>query len=249
MEVKQKKERTLKDFVDILIPKIWIIAVVSVLFAAVAFVYSTTRVDTYTSGARFLVRISSEDDGANSLYNNEIAQNNITNYAVVVDGIGFREDVVADVEAEYGIKLTTDQFKSMFQFVKSTDAPVFTIRVTHTDPDVAFSVATVVKDNVLSKIANMEGNTDLVEVVDPPSTPKSANSKNEFRNALIAFLIGAVLSAATILIISLADVVVRDKKKLEDRFDLPILGVIPYHDIDRSLTGKSYYGGYKNASK
>ena len=49
MESKQKKERSLKDFVDILLPKLWIIAVVSVVLAVLAFVYSTTRVDTYTS--------------------------------------------------------------------------------------------------------------------------------------------------------------------------------------------------------
>ena len=87
----------------------------------------------------------------------------------------------------------------------------------------------------------------LVEVVDPPSTPSAPNGKNEVRNALIAFLIGFVLTTGVILIIAFADVIVRDKKKLEDHFDLPILGIIPFHDIEKPQNYKSY-GGNEYAS-
>ena len=245
MENKQKRERSLKDFVDILLPKIWILAIVAVLCAALAFAYSYTRQDTYTSSARFLVKYSSEKDSSSSLYSNEIAQNKITNYAVVVDGVGFREDVVERAEAYYGIKITPAQFKGMFSFTTSSEAPVFSIHVTHTDPDVAFSLATVVKECVMKKIATMEGNEGLVEEVDPPSMPSRHNSKNELRNTLIAFLVGLLVSAGVVLVIALSDVTIRDKKKLEDNFDIPILGVIPYHDINKGQ-GRGYYGGYKN---
>ena len=56
-------------------------------------------------------------------------------------------------------------------------------------------------------------------------------SKNIFTNALIGVLIGAVVSMLGIFVYSIFDVVIRDKKKLEDNFDFPVLGVIPRYDV------------------
>lgn len=234
MESKQKKERSLKDFIDMLLPKAWLLAVIAILAAAVAFVFSYTRQDTYTSSARFLVKYSNDKELNPSIYSNDIAQNKITNYAVVVDGVGFREDVVKMAEEDYGYKIDEVQFKSMFSFTTSSEAPVFTIHVTHTDPVVASNLATVVKECVRAKIEEMEGEDGLVVEVDRPSMPEHPNSKNEVRNALIAFLAGLIVSSGVVLIIALSDVTVRDKKKLEDSYDIPILGVIPFHEVERA---------------
>lgn len=244
MESKQKRERTLKDFVDILLPKLWIIVIVAIVAAAVAFVYSYTRQDTYTSQARYLVKYSTEKDTGNSLYNNEIVQNKITNYAVLVDGSEFRMKVVERAKDDYGIDITESQFKNMFSFSASSDAPTFTIRVTHTDANTAFVLANIVEDCIRIEITDMEKNDGLVTEVDAPSQPVVPNSKNEVRNAIIAFLAGMLVSAALILIIVLSDVTIRDKKKLEDNFEIPILGVIPFHDVGNTQ-GYGSYGGYK----
>ena len=242
MESKQKRERTLKDFVDILLPKLWIMAIVAIVAAAVTFVYSYTRPDTYTSQARYLVKYSTAKDSNYSLGSNEIVQERITNYAVIVDGSEFRMKVVEQAKDDYGIDITESQFKSMFSFTASSDAPTFTIRVTHAKADTAFKLATIVEDCIRSEIFEMEKNDGLVTEVDAPSQPV-LNSKNEVRNAIIAFLAGLLVSAALILIIVLSDVTIRDKKKLEDNFDIPILGVIPFHDVGKSQ-GYGAYGGY-----
>lgn len=244
MESKQKRERTLKDFVDILLPKLWVIVIVGIIAATAAFVYSYTRQDTYTAQARYLVKYSTEKDASNSLYDNEIVQNKITNYAVLVDGSEFRTKVVDKAKDVYGIEIEESQFKSMFSFSVSSDAPTFTIRVTHTNPDIAFKLADIVEDCIRIEIAEMENNNGLVTEVDAPLQPIPPNSKNEVRNAIIAFLAGALVSAAVILVIALSDVTIRDKKKLEDNFEIPILGVIPFHDVGNTQ-GYGSYGGYK----
>ena len=243
MESKQKRERTLKDFVDILLPKLWIIVIFAIVAAAATFVYSYTRQDTYTSQARYLVKYSTEKDSGNSLYNNEIVQNKITNYGVLVDGSEFRMKVVERAKDDYGIEITESQFKGMFSFSASSDAPTFTIRVTHTDANTAFVLANIVEDCIRIEITDMEKNDGLVTEVDAPSQPVSPNSKNEVRNAIIALLAGVLVSAALILVIALSDVTIRDKKKLEDNFDIPILGVIPFHDVGKSQVNGTY-GGY-----
>ena len=58
------------------------------------------------------------------------------------------------------------------------------------------------------------------------------NSKNVVRNVVIGFVAGAVGCMLIIFIRSLFDVAIRDKKKLEESFGLPIIGIIPRYDVE-----------------
>ena len=58
------------------------------------------------------------------------------------------------------------------------------------------------------------------------------NSKNTTRNAVIAFVVGAILSAAAIWVYSANDNIIRNAKRIENSLDIPVLGIIPRHDIN-----------------
>ena len=60
------------------------------------------------------------------------------------------------------------------------------------------------------------------------------NDKNLARNTVIGFLVGVVISMVAIYLYSILDVVVRDKKRLEDNLDVPVLGVIPRIEVDKN---------------
>ena len=53
------------------------------------------------------------------------------------------------------------------------------------------------------------------------------DSKHELRWSAVAGLCGAVLSMVVIFVYSLFDVTIYDKKKIEDSFNIPVLGIIP----------------------
>ncbi len=244
MDKKQKKERTLQDFVNILLPKLWIIALTAVVCAMALFTYSFTKQDTYTSSANFLLNINASD--SNTKVNEPvIASNTIAKYENMVAGDEFFENVRLAVSADpmCNMEITKSQFKSMFKF-SGKENQTFSFSITHTDRNAAFNIANVVSQCLQDSIQKMSGNNsnETIEVISAPQPPSSANSKNSVRNALIAFLAGAIVSAAVVLIIALSDVTIRDKKKIEDNFNIPILGVIPYHDIN-SGSGQNVYGG------
>ena len=46
-------------------------------------------------------------------------------------------------------------------------------------------------------------------------------------NTAIGVVIGAVITMTFVFVMNMFDVVIHDKKKIEDTFDIPILGVIP----------------------
>ena len=47
----------------------------------------------------------------------------------------------------------------------------------------------------------------------------------------LAFLVSGVLLAVAVWVYSFFDVIIRDKKNLSDNIDIPILGVIPKHEL------------------
>ncbi|MBR2465787.1 MAG: hypothetical protein IKB38_02510 [Clostridia bacterium] len=246
METKQKKERTLKDFIEILLPKLWLIALVAIVFAMTVFTYCYTRVDTYTSSARFLVTYEGQEAGT-MLYEPDIVEGDINVFAQIVKGDDFCNDVVLAVNADPHCAQDIDkaQFQSMFNFSAGNRDQTFSFSIVHTDPNEAYNIANVVKEILLQEIdTNKESKSNqTVKTISEPQLRTVPNSKNSARNAIIAFAAGAIATACVVLVVALSDVTIRDKKKIEDNFNIPVLGVIPYHDISVSTSSSDAYGG------
>ncbi len=245
MEKKQKKEHTFKDLIELLLPKAWIILIVSVLCASGLFVYSYTKVDTYTSSALFLVEPKrNSDKSAPTIYDPEIAIDQINNYFYATTMGDDFALTVQNAAKEKGVDVTAEQFRSMLAFVKSDD-PIFYVKITHTDPYIAYMVAQTTVECLIELVASIEDDSGLLNLISSPKLPDPANpnSKNEVRNTIIGFLIGFIISAGLILVFALFDVTIRDKEKIEDYFDIPVLGVIPYQEIVKSTEGCGYGGG------
>ena len=54
---------------------------------------------------------------------------------------------------------------------------------------------------------------------------------------MLGVIVGTVVAMAVVFITNVLDVTVRNRKKLEDTFDYPVLGVIPRYDVDLSGEG------------
>jgi capsular polysaccharide biosynthesis protein len=49
---------------------------------------------------------------------------------------------------------------------------------------------------------------------------------------LVGVLAGMVVTMIVIFVLSIFDVIIHDRKKLEENFDIPVLGVIPRFEIE-----------------
>ena len=247
MEVKQIKERTLKDLLEILLPKLWIVLLTAIIASMAVFTYFYTRVNTYTSSARFLVSCVATEE-TTSLYEPEIVSNTIDKYSDLVSGDEFCNNAVHAINADPLCKNKIEdiaQFRAMFSFVGNSDQ-TFSFSITHTDRAEAYNIANVVEVELLREIAELsgDGNLQVIKAISEPKMPEAPNNKNYVRNSIVAFVLGAVVASAIILMIALTDVTIRDKKRIEDTFNIPILGVIPYHDISGGGDSSRPYGGY-----
>ena len=142
------------------------------------------------------------------------------------------KDALLQKDERYA-NVTDEQIKSMLSIKVVGAATCFEISATSADSKLAYDVVDIVYNLLPELVEDVFDSYSInIKNIDKPIEPITPNSKNTVRNAVVAALAGALLAAVIVFIISRADVVVRSREKLEQTFDIPILGVIPKIETD-----------------
>ena len=200
----KNEEFSLKDLLSLFLPKIWIILLCGIIAAGGMGVYSM-----FIKADTYTC--------TSSLVCEEINNNNLYPAA----------------------KITPELLRSICTMNKCNETDVFDIKVVSTDPTLSYVVcktmAEVIDEKLPSKLPYPTGVVTLNIVQNAsPEDAMIKNDKNLARNTVIGFLVGVVISMVAIYLYSILDVVVRDKKRLEDNLDVPVLGVIPRIEVDKN---------------
>lgn len=239
---KRNDEISIKDIINLFIPKLWIIVlcaiVLSVLLAGYA---SFFKSDTYTSKMTFMVSTTTGGVTDGDL---KLSRQVIDIIDIHIGSDDFLEDVAVTINeknADKGWSISAKELDRAIALSKlNDDAPAFTIAITTTDAVKSYEIAEVLSSYLVADPATgadapikafMQASFYRVSMkkIDSPElgTP---NDKGVVTNAIIGFLVGAVVSMVLIYVAAVFDVVIHDRKKLEEHFDLPILGVIPRYE-------------------
>lgn len=235
--MKKKSEGfSIGDLVDIFLPKIWLIVIVAMLFGFAMGAYALfVKEDTYTSEVTFDIPIGYVNVNLSEL---EYSQKLVDKYkehiklTPVVRSIYDR--VLADelYKQECEDVVTVGMISGALSFQQRGETTLFTIKVTTTDSKLSYIIAEQVKNELVET-----HDEDDLQVVARPEQPVAPNSKNTIRNTLLGVVVGAVLAMAVVFVANVLDVTVRSRKKLEDTFDYPVLGVIPRFDVETAGKG------------
>ena len=236
----RNSEFTLKDLIDIIIPRVWIVAVISVIAALAVGIYSSVFVkDTYSTKLEYYVNASGTSS-ANLTASKDLVPVLINAYKSDIFCIALSSKLgeISDYD-----NVSAASLKGMLSFSQNTDVPLFSIIVTSADPNLAFEVKEAIhklsfidSDNsiqVPEELKDLVPHTFVLQpYANPQEAPQNANDKNTMRNALVAFVAAAAVSLVCIVLYAFIDPTVRDRKKLENGVSVPVLGVIPkYEDV------------------
>lgn len=228
---KRNEEVTFKDILDVFIPKIWIIAIVSVLLAAVMGAYSALSVkDTYTTKTIFGIHPSSKAPSGDLSYIGEVVDN--VRYKLFDDD--FFVPIVKDInefyEGEY--EWISSAYISNTVDYNQIKNGILQISVTTNDPRLSYAISQSLETLIPPQINDVYPGYFSIEVYDKPDATPAANPKGTAKKTILGFAVGAVISAAAVWLYSALDMVVRNRKKIEDYFDIPVIAVIPLHNAD-----------------
>ncbi len=236
---KQREEITIKDLINIFVPNIWIIALVTVVCAALLGGYAMfIKEDTYTSSAKFIM---SKTPNQSSSQNTTITTSfSAADIEAMQEVIGMSEqvmetkDYLTTVRDELIAKdekyqsVTLSELRDILSIKIDGDATVFDLSAVTEDPQFSYDILDIVYHTFPDVIRDTFSSYSIViKVIDTPAKPTSADSKGVLKNAVIGGLCGLVLTMLVVFVVSKLDVVIRSKEKIEESFDIPIIGMIP----------------------
>lgn len=243
---KKNKSYVEVDFLKILKSikdRLWTVILVAVIGAVCAFGITYMFIDpTYQASTLLYVNNSDFSVGSSnfSISSSTLtaAQELVDTYIVILETRTTLDDVIDYANVDYSYK----ELKEMISAAPVNSTEIFEIVVTSKSPKEAEVIANAIAKILPTRISEIVDGSS-VRIVDYAVTPSSRSGPSYVGNALIGFIVGAMIIILIIVINEVFDVVVRDEEYLSDNFDIPILAAIPDMHSSKS-NGYYYYNSY-----
>ena len=213
-----------------------------VVIAAIMAVLSYVRVaffsaDTYT--ATGVLYVSSKDDAnskSESVQMNDMvtSMTMATTYIETLKTRSFLESVSNDIDNKYTYK----QISSMMSLSIINDTELIEIKIKALLPEDAYAICQSVLENAPQKLHTIYPGGSI-KIVDPAYFPAKPDGKGTTFNAIIGFVLGAVLGCAYAFIYTLLDVKLRKASDFGTRYNAPVLGQVPKGKEQRNIKAVS----------
>ncbi len=220
--------------------KVWIVAIASILTAAIGFSLASFIIPpTYASSIMLYVNNSSFDVGdlGFSISSSELtaAQSLAKTYTVLLKNRTTLNRLI-DVT---GVSYTWEDLYDMIDSAPVNETEVMQVTVTCNDPYEAEKIANGIAKVLPQRVAEIVEGASM-EVVDSAiaDTEKVAPSRSMF--TIVGFILGAIISVVAIIISALMDNTVHDDEYVIKTYNYPILAKIP----DLLESGNKKYGYY-----
>lgn len=243
-ENKTKYEVDVKQIIDMLLKRWWIIVITVVLAVAGAFAYTHFMVTpTYSSSATMLI-----NSGSNMTSYQQIlaGQYQLEDYPFILkshDTLQKAANILnADETVNYRDNYTASILYGMVSCQAVEDSRIFKITVTSTNPDEAQKVANVIKDVFEDETERIISGT-VVQSVESPRLPLVASASGLKKNVVVGAAVGGVIGVVIVVLLGLGSDVLDSEEWLIKNFkeEAPLLATIP----DASYSGGRNYYRYK----
>ncbi len=223
----------------------WIIVVSMIVLGAILFSYAMFFITpTYKASAKMYVNNSDISVGGTSfsISSSELtaAKSLLEVYVIILKTRITLERVIDEAGLEY----TYEELNKMVSANSVNSTEVFEISVVSTSPSEAELIVDKIVDILPDRISEVvEGSR--VRLVDHAVIPTEKESPSCTKYAVIGILIGALVSCAAIIISHMLDDTVSGEEYLTQKYDIPVLVVVP--DAYSHSHGK--YGKYAKYGK
>ena len=226
--------------------RIWLITVVSVLCAVLAFVGTFFLITPqYQSSAMFYVNNNSFSVGDTSLSISSgdlvTSRNLVDSYIVILK----TRETLNDVRDYVGSDRSYSELKSMITAGAVDETEIFRVTVTSPDPNEAERLANAIAYILPKRIGTLIDGTSA-KVVDAAVVPSGPSSPSYSKNTVIGFILGFMVMVGMVALREIFDVTIRSEEDVTQVCSHPILAAVP--DMNASSKGSSYYY-YRDSGK
>lgn len=126
--------------------------------------------------------------------------------------------------------ITVDDIKRCTSVViPDTESNSISIKVTTSDAEFSCKLAGSISDRAIEEMLEYKEKYGYNEIAkfDGPSLPVAPSSPNVIQNVVIGFAFGIIACIALLILKEFFDVRIKNVEDLTEKFDIPVLGVIP----------------------
>ena len=241
-------EINLKRLAEAVLRKGWLVAVVSLLCAVIAFLGTFYFVTPqYQSAAMFYVNNSSLSmgDASLSISTGDIsASKSLVNTYIVI--LKTRE-TLNDVIDYAGVDRSSGELAGMIKAESVGETQIFRISVSSPDPVEAEKIADAIAYILPKRITSIvEGSS--AKVVDAAVLPSGPSTPSYSRNTILGFVLGMILVVSVLVLRELFNVTIRTEEDIARISSHPVLAAVPDMDAP-SRSGRYYSYGQENFIK
>lgn len=228
----------IKDVLQVLWKRLWLIALVMIVLTGVAVGASLTLPPTYEASIKILV---GQERGITETPTDVVGLQQLTEtMTIFVTTRPVAEETIRRLD----LNTTPDVFLEERLEANTLPESQF-VEVSYRDSDRqrAREVTNTVGEVFEERISQVSGNANAVTatVVEPAVTPGSPVSPNPLRNGLLALMIGAVLGTGLALLLEFLDDSWRSPEEAEQISGVPTFGVVPEFRVTKAKkTGKEH---------
>lgn len=203
----------------------WIILLCGLIVAGGALIYSKQCITPlYRASVTVYVNNAKSSQTIDYITGSNLtaSQQLVSTYVNIIQS----DTVLTKVVESGGLDYTPEQVRSIMSASQVGETELFTVSISHPDPQMAAHIANAVADVAPAEIAKIvEGSS--TKIIDYAKVPQRRYTPSYSRNTMLGGLVGCVLAVGFVTLRYLLDVRIKDEEDLTQLFDLPVLGQIP----------------------
>lgn len=211
----------LKEYVNIILKRWWIVVAVAFIAAASAYVFSKLQTELYRSRAQYVVRFNRLDTGgiafANSTYNGFV-------------NLVYTPDQLQSVSDQLGLDVSGTQLMRYVRLQPQPDQSMIVIEADYFDPATASNLVNVVGQQLNSLVVeenrNLQGE-DRVSLRPRPAQQAWLAKPMTRINVLAGGILGLVLGTLLVFGLDYLDNTIKTSEDVERYASLVTIGTIP----------------------
>ena len=246
-------EISVADILQSLLRKWWIILISIFICAAIMFAYSSTGVlPMYGLSMSFYVSPEFGNAQATTAVTAgqtaALAEASIKTYMELLNEPAFYVELEEKLEGQCSTDYSAGRLSSMISYSNSEGVNIIQAKVVGENQNDVFTISKALENAAPLRVESIVGNKALTptNIMDASALEwVSRVNDNATRNTVLGALLGAIISAAVIILVKVFDVRINDENDLKRTYDVPVLGVIPnFEEVIKDNQKKTVmYGG------
>ncbi len=217
-------EISILEIIQMLWRKAWIIVLCIIVLGGIAFgVSKYMMVPTYSSSITLYVNNNMDSIGTQVNINDINASQKLVATSIEI----LKSDMVLDkVIGKLGLNCTNDSLRGMISATSLNGTEVLKVTVISEEPQKSVEIANMIAEIAPAEIIRVitAGGVQLIDTAVINGNPVSPNVT---KVTSLGILLGIMISSLGVIIIELLDSSIKSEKDLRNKYQIPVLGVIP----------------------